>query len=308
MNGARAIAENILGEVDWRDNSTGYCSCPGKACHTTRDGRRDAIVHLDGAPGVYCFHASCQTAVAEANRALRRALTTGEATRAYRPSLDQIKARQAREAREAQLRQQARETLTSIVEQPWSPADMAESSPIRLSDTPEDDWRLLLENLYEAADVIWCGAVTDSCTDDASPERKAACARHFRTVAEWLQESEAPGQFTCPSTFIEGAHSRSNGNVIATPYLVVESDTLSKPEIGAVFRWLSNYLNLRAVIDTAGKSLHGWFERPDPQQEARLRVTLPEMGCDPALFKLSQPCRMPGAIRGDRRQQLLYLQ
>lgn len=308
MNGANAIAESLLGPIDWRDSETGYCRCPGRDCHTRRDGRRDAILYLSGAPTLFCFHVSCQAAVAEANYRLRRALATGEMARAYRPSLDQVKARQARESREAQLRQQARETLASIVEQPWNPADMAESSPIRLNETPEDDWRLLLENLYEPSDVIWCGAVTDSCTDDATPERKAACARHFRTVAEWLQESEAPGQFTCPSTFAEGAHSRSNANVLATPYLVVESDTLSKPEIGAVFRWLGNYLNLRAIVDTAGKSLHGWFERPDAQQEARLRVTLPEMGCDPALFKLSQPCRLPGAMRGERRQQLVYLQ
>jgi hypothetical protein len=90
-------------------------------------------------------------------------------------------------------------------------------------------------------------------------------------------------------------------------FLVVESDTLSKAEIAAVFGWCRQFLSLRGIVDTGGKSLHGWFDYPTTAQLHELRGILPRLGCDPALFKPSQPCRLPGARRGERVQSLLYL-
>jgi hypothetical protein len=89
--------------------------------------------------------------------------------------------------------------------------------------------------------------------------------------------------------------------------LVAESDTLSKEEVLAVFMWMRNFMRLRAVVDTAGKSLHGWFEYPTQEELAELRVILPALGCDEALFKASQPCRLPGARRGDKLQCFVWL-
>src|SRR5439155_23633912 len=126
-------------------------------------------------------------------------------------------------------------------------------------------------------------------------------------VAIWIQGRYCPGKFTCPAVFKDGVHSRSNSNVVRRPYLVVESDVLAKTQVGAVFSWMSQLLTLRAVVDTAGKSLHGWFDFPDKDAEKELRVILPALGCDPALFKPSQPCRLPGALSNGRFQQLLYL-
>ena len=42
---------------------------------------------------------------------------------------------------------------------------------------------------------------------------------------------------------------------------VLKSDELDRNTIGAVFRWMRDKakLNLRCIVDTAGKSLHGWF-------------------------------------------------
>lgn len=305
MNGANAIAENVLGPIDWRDSQTGYCRCPGKDCHTTRDGRRDAIVHLDGAPTISCFHQHCQAAVQQANGALRQALRGGSFKP---PTLYHIQRQQARKDKQAQIRREAQESLAGILADfEWAPVDMFDGSPVTLSDDPREDWWMLLSHLFTPEAVVWIGDVRDSCPDEAPENRKAECRRHFRPVAEWLTETEAPGQFTCPSVFKNSIHSRSNANVLAARFLVVESDTLAKEQIGAVFNWLSQFLPLRAIVDTAGKSLHGWFERPPPEHERELRVILPEMGCDPALFKLSQPCRLPGAERGASYQRLLYL-
>lgn len=305
----QAIARGILGTVEWRDATTGYCACPGAHLHTTPAGKRDARVTLDGAPTIFCFHSSCQVAVEAANLALRRALAKGEAT-AFRPTKEQVE-QQCKRDREraecARLQTRAKASLQTILaEHDWPTSDIWESSPSRLLEDPAGDWRLLLQ-LFSPGDVLWIGDVKDSCPNDADDRRKRECARHFRPVSEWLKESQAPGQFTCPSVFKSSVHSRSNENVAGTPFLVVESDILHKEQLGAVFYWAAQFLRLRAIVDTGGKSLHGWFDRPTPEAERELKTILPELGCDPALFKPSQPCRLPGAKRGDKVQSLLYL-
>jgi hypothetical protein len=47
-------------------------------------------------------------------------------------------------------------------------------------------------------------------------------------------------------------------------FLVVESDTLTKDQVGAVFAYLHRRLRYRLhyIIDMGGKSLHAWFDAP----------------------------------------------
>src|SRR5215510_6421178 len=70
----RRIAERMLGAIDWQTEVSGFCRCPGEAMHTSSNGKKDCRVNVDGAPTIFCFHASCAAAVAEANRRLRREL------------------------------------------------------------------------------------------------------------------------------------------------------------------------------------------------------------------------------------------
>jgi hypothetical protein len=77
-----------------------------------------------------------------------------------------------------------------------------------------------------------------------------------------------------------------------------------------VFAYLNVRLNfnLHAIIDTAGKSLHGWFDAPRNKRiEAQLKVTLKAFGCDPKLFTYSQAVRVPGAYRNGKLQRLIWL-
>ena len=67
----REIAEELLGEIDWQDDETGFCDCPGKEQHTNGDGPKDCKVMLDGAPTLYCVHQSCQEVIANVNKELR---------------------------------------------------------------------------------------------------------------------------------------------------------------------------------------------------------------------------------------------
>ena len=70
----RQVASRLLGAIDWQTEVSGFCRCPGEAMHTSQNGKKDCRVNVDGAPTIFCFHASCAPAVAEANRRLRRLL------------------------------------------------------------------------------------------------------------------------------------------------------------------------------------------------------------------------------------------
>ncbi len=56
------------------------------------------------------------------------------------------------------------------------------------------------------------------------------------------------------------------------------------------------HYDLQCIVDTAGKSLHAWFDAPRSKVfENRLKAGLVAFGCDPKVFTYSQPVRVPGA-------------
>ena len=75
------IAESIVGTVIWR-GAEGSCQCPGAVLHTTHNAQTDCKVVCEPvelgsgilAPGVYCYHASCNAACEAASYKLRRSL------------------------------------------------------------------------------------------------------------------------------------------------------------------------------------------------------------------------------------------
>ena len=299
MKSPRDTVEALFRDVAWVDAEKGHCTCPGASLHTRPTKPKDCQIYLSRVPTIYCFHNSCQGAIEEANRTLRKVLS-GSSERPYRyqPSPeDKVKKQEREILRRLQCR--AKNSRNDILSEfATDPADIFEMSPVRLFDAPENDWRLLLA-LFQPSDTIWIGDVYHS---------GEGCEGNFRAVSDWLFEAQAPANFTCPSVFKPGVFSRSKENVNTRPFLVVESDTLTKPEICAVFLWTAQFIRLRAIVDTAGKSLHGWFDFPkSPEIEHELKIILPEIGCDPAMFKPSQPCRMPGAIRGEKHQTLIFL-
>jgi hypothetical protein len=317
----QAVAAAILEAIDWQDGMTGFCRCPGEARHTHPTHKQDCRVTLDNVPTVFCFHTSCFADIQAANKALRSVV--GNASNGSNAELKRSEPTPAERERQRQrmlcekLKARAVASLAEILKTfAFSPVDFFELSPIRLLADPANDWRLLLQR-FKPDDVLWIGGKFDSCADDAPETKKENCRRHFRPVADWLKERQAPEQFTCPSIFKSGTHSRCNDAVTQRRYLVIESDLLSKDEMSAVINWGRQFMRLRAIVDTGRRSLHGWFDAPPLEIEAELRIILPNLGrgaedkptLDPALFKLAQPCRLPGAWRepGKIRQALLYL-
>ena len=298
----RDIAVEMLGNIKWLEDDKGYCKCPGEDQHNGKTGNTDCIVHLDGAANIYCFHNSCIEERQQASKALRAALRKGEADPSSKLNRGELKEKHKQEMKRRLLEARASCSLPLILKRyAWSYANILEDSPVILP--PADvatNWKHIV-GLYKSDDVIWIGDTYSS----GKPEHE----RHFKKAEEWLKQPTIVGNFTCPATFKNDSHSRSNDNVLVRRFLVVESDVLNKDQVGAIFRWLKDEvgMNLRAVVDTAGKSLHGWFDFPKKAVFEELEIILPQLGCDPGLFRPSQPCRIPGVLRGEKYQSLIYL-
>ena len=280
----------------------GYIECPGRHRHTTADAEHDCKVFFnpDGTIIASCFHHRCASEIRHLNALLFQ--FTSSTGRSTAPSKTRHSKLSTPPSAEAKTGTRFKSLAEIVASHPWTSSAMQQNSPVSVALPEANHWQMLLRHLFLDTDIIWCGR---DIQDSGSPGHRS----RFRAVGDWLTRAHCPGPFTCPSTFKSGIHSRSNANVAESKYLVLESDTLKHHEIGAVFRWLNDEIGipLRAVVDTAGKSLHGWFDYPRAELLAELKTRLPELGCDPCMFKPSQPCRLPGALRDGRYQRLLYL-
>lgn len=321
MTDPRLTAQRLLGAIDWQSEVHGYCACPGASLHTTRAGKRDCQVHVDGAPTIYCLHASCAGIVAQTNKQLRRELGHAEWElrlpdgRTIRSGDvlrhdGQILPREVVAAKAPDKR--AKEQLVMLAEVAkrmapqiaakfnWPFEAILADSPLQVAQRdPEDQFRVWL-SIWPPTVTVWIGDVFSS----GKPEHAA----HFRPVPEW-REIGPTANYTCGSSFKPGSYRRSNDNINGHRFLVVESDILNRDQVGAVFRFLHQRLQVtcRAIVDTAGKSLHGWFDAPASKaNEAKLKALLTALGCDPKLFTFSQPVRLPGAYRDGKLQRLIW--
>jgi putative DNA primase/helicase len=74
----REIAEEVLGDVNWHSDSSGYCTCPAQHLHTSGDADRDCEVYLERVPSIHCFHQSCMAVVSGVNHELRSRIGKAE--------------------------------------------------------------------------------------------------------------------------------------------------------------------------------------------------------------------------------------
>jgi hypothetical protein len=256
---------------------------------------------LDQVPTISCFHGSCKDQVEATNKDLRRALAGAGPELERKKLTAEEKQRIQEHTRKEHVRKRAANSKAAILKQyRWPYAQICQDSAVKLQDNVAEHWRLLL-GCFGSDDVVWIGGTYDS----GKPEAQA----HFLSAQEWLKKTTPPGQYICASTFEPGSYSRTNDNVVARRFLVVESDVLGRDEVGAIFRWMQDAvgLKLRAIVDTAGKSLHAWFDYPAEPVLEDLKLVLPELGCDPKLFTPSQPVRLPSALREKKHQKLIYL-
>ncbi len=272
----------------------GFVQCPGKHLHTTPDAEGDCKL-FDNGNGffqLHCHHQSCRKLVQSTNNALAY-IARKRPGGSSRNSASGVTA-----VSDAHAEKLLSDIFSSYA---WSEEEISEASSAGI-DEPVEEHYYQIFGLFGDDDIIWCGR---DVRDTGSV--KHAC--RFRPMLEWLTQPKCPGQFICPSAFKPKSYSRSIANVLTRRFLVVESDKLRREEIAAIFRWLEKgiSLSLRAIVDTGGKSLHGWFDFPDTNVVAALQNWLPRFGCDPAMFNPAQPCRLPGAKRGDAYQRLIFI-
>ena len=320
MSDPKQIATDLLGAIDWQTDVSGFCTCPGQDSHTQKTGKKDCRISLDGAPTIFCFHSSCASAIADTNRQLRRNLS-GVAWSIKMPGGAILRSGDILQTGGTILRKETivaqpgdREVLEHIKARAegfrddlfdvfrWSFEDILRESPVQTADRDADEQFRTWLKLWPLNSHVWIGDVFDS----GKPEHKA----NFRPVSDWYQIGPAMGNFTCGATFKPGTFSRSNESIGDHRFMVLESDTLTKDKVGAIFAYLQRRLHYRlhCVVDTAGKSIHGWFDAPRTKLlENRLKAALTVLGCDPKLFTYSQPVRVPGAWRDGKLQRLIWL-
>lgn len=302
------IVERYLQNVEWLDATRGRATCPGQHHHSTRSHRNDCWVFINGTPTVTCLHASCEREVAAANDKIRSAWSL------YQPTLDPVAlaAAKAKAAKRHALEEKARASLPEILKQfRWDVADIQQGDKHGNMPSEREETVEFLFRLFEPDDILWTGNPEDT--------GRPWHIDNFHTRDAWVMGGPL-GNYTCASTFKPGTYSRANVNVLETKYLIVEGDNVlgKKPETdyeklqnknacGAIFNWLraSVNLKLRAVIDSGNKSLHGWYNMPSLEKFEELKIILPEMGCDRAMFKASQPARLPGVVRDNGKEQRL---
>lgn len=185
---------------------------------------------------------------------------------------------------------------------------LAAESPFRAPDTAS-----ILQTLF-ADDELLCAG------HDVRKMRT-------RTLREWLSDIDVSAlSYIVPNAMRarEGVtqsgregRPRSNDNSGPRKRLVIECDRPDTPlDYQAGMLWiLSMFHPLEVVVNTKGKSLHGWFHCFDEAETQRLFVMAQMLGADHALWGLSQTVRMPGGLRypkpGEppfppRRQRAIY--
>jgi hypothetical protein len=110
---------------------------------------------------------------------------------------------------------------------------------------------------------------------------------------------------------------RCQNNTAMRRYLVAEFDSpnLSKEQQAQLITKLSTFAPLVMVVDSGGKSLHGWFQvdRYNAKDQVRFFCLACLLGADPTRWDICGWLRMPGGMRAVEgrpsvRQRILFFQ
>ena len=189
-------------------------------------------------------------------------------------------------------------------------ADLWERSLRALSMyTAENFLKILLEEMLWMDDPLVCVAREHP--------------RDARTLPLSEHKDLSGCSFVVPSPMVKPLGSRKDGkssprcldNTGPRAYLVIEFDDLDGKDVHASLLWALHRCAvstggppLVCVVDSAGKSLHGWFQ-VGGRSESELREFMAYailLGADPATWTRCQLVRMPNGTRGEARQQVRF--
>ena len=345
----RSIAEVLLGELLGQRialETGGFCACPGVGMHTKGNGKRDFRVVLDGAPTGYCFHGSCSAVVEGFNKELRRRIWFSENGREARAPRHhwgaEVAAEPKAEARpnrppldHAQIEEFTR-GCPEIAEA-WvarrSAVEIAGLSSLDfLAALYREDERVLVftDQRSQGDFIVWkkpaeLGAAVVATGYRLSQQRgvKAVESRLPAGAPEgvWFLTQPVSGQWIVRSDASyppEGGREvsakytrRSQGNVAAWRYFVLESDELPAEVWLRVLAHLA--LPIAAIYTSGKRSIHALVRYEvaskaewDAVKKTLLQIVAP-LGADPAALTAVRLSRLPGCTRAGQMQRLLYL-
>jgi len=128
-------------------------------------------------------------------------------------------------------------------------------------------------------------------------------------LAEVLDNAEqaqyivtSPMKGTTGKTMDGKDNARCLDNVGPRKYLVVENDSHSKEDQALLLQELHSLVPMALVVDTGGKSLHGWFEVAPLGKMAQtmFQAYAAMLGADISVFTRSSWVRMPGGLRREK--------
>lgn len=183
--------------------------------------------------------------------------------------------------------------------------DLWERSPIRFEDD-EPHTADILPRLFPGDPFICAGSKTEFFTMPLSKFLQAA--DNF--------EQLIPSPMTKKWGRAQAGHlsQRTLDATGARRFLIVEGDKVSgevipKDTQAAVLLHLAKLAPLALVVDSGGKSLHGWFTTAgfsEGQSDSFFRKAC-TLGADDRMWSRAQLVRMPGGLRDNgRRQQILF--
>lgn len=333
MRSREQIACELLGLAGL--DAGGCAPCPGRHKHTKGSGRRDFRVVLDGAPTGFCFHSSCSAEVEAFNDELRRRIWREEnGTRPVSPYESKTVAPEPHAPRalkrpplDLEKLQRVARTVKDPIDRDWL---MARSAiPVRpgMRDCGAD----FLEHLYAAGEKILIftqfksqgqfGYVVGRGGWRLASQRGVPAVKSDLPLGGpdgvWFLCNPVTGEWRKNESAVsrggESRYGRRHGACVTRwPYLVLENDEAPQD------LWLKFLVQLPlpivAIYTSGGKSVHALLRLQgaadktawDRERDAMLALMAP-MGADPAAMTAVRLTRLPGCMRGDRLQELWYL-
>lgn len=259
------------------------------------------LIGEDGSVLVNCQHSSCGAKIAKLNAQLRAnqwsAWYSKELETAppmlTKEQIDEQKARRER----ARL---AKAEALKVLSRPLPLEELTRSSPLPVANMEPAEMMLCHLGLFLPEDLVWVAS-------------RPNCVRssYFRKTIEWMGDLPVSSVFVSGSTFSTKEGSRCLNNLSQRRFTIFEHDGLGKEKTTALLRYAEGQgLKLAAVVDSGGKSAHGWVVTDDGIE--RWIEFFRALGFCPKAMRPTQPVRLAGAMRKETGkpvslQRLLYM-
>lgn len=309
--------------------------CRFESLHTHHSGPRDMRVCLQPGkagelPTFYCFHSSCRDAWAPLNKELRRGIWFAEHGRdPDKNSGWDSGVAQAPLAKEKGRLKFHPEALRTIQREDWrtdeawfmerSVVDVATVTPIEFVGhlyAPGERVLVFTKFTSQGQFIVWQGKGTYRLSETPGTKAVVSALPKGGPDGVWYLCQPVDGQWRV-NPRVNDHHGRpkmsrrSQESVTAWRYMVLESDE-ADPALWRNF--LAQLpLPIAAIYTSGGKSIHALVKVDADSKEGwdrYKRVVMPlftKLGADGAALTAVRLTRLPGCMRGNRLQKLLYL-